>query len=387
MRGISFRRIREILRKELRQTFREPRMRFLLFLPPIIQLLVFGFAVNLDVENSRIAWCDLDQSQQSHDLLADFTASHRFDVAYASTSADEVQSLLQSARVQGAVRILPGFGRDIKHGRTATLEILVDGTDSNTASIVSNYASEIIARYGSRIQNQQQLDRAVGRAVNAPIHAAIPTLNMDSRIWFNPDLLSRNYFVPGVVVNIIMLVSLMLTAMAIVREKEIGTMEQLMVSPIRPVELMLGKTLPFAAVGMVQMCLVLSVALLGFRVPFRGSFLMLVGSALLFLMTTLGAGLFISTVSRTQQQAMLTTFLFFQPFFLLSGFAFPIRNMPLGVQYLTYLDPIRYFVEIVRGVFLKGTGPAILWPQLVALAVFGVCILSLSAARFRKKLD
>jgi ABC-2 type transport system permease protein len=383
----SFRRIREIIRKEFRQTFREPRMRVLLFMPPVLQLVIFGYAANLDVDNSRIAWCDLDRTPQSRDVLADFVGSNRFEITDNPSTGVEVQHLLDAGRVQGAVVILPGFGRDILHGRTTSVQVLVDGSNSNTASIIANYASSIVAGYGARALNQQNLDKLVSRTANGPVHAGIPTLGMQSRIWFNPDLRSRNYFVPGVVANIIALVTLMLTAMAIVREKEIGTMEQLMVTPIRPVELMLGKTLPFAMIGMVQVTLVTAAALLLFKVPFHGSFFLLFGCALLFLMTTLGAGLFISTISRTQQQAMLTTFLFFQPFFLLSGFAFPIRNMPVLAQYLTWLDPVRYFMEIVRGVFLKGVGAGILWPQMVALAVFGVSILLLSASRFRKKLD
>ena len=199
---------------------------------------------------------------------------------------------------------------------------------------------------------------------------------------------SRNYFVPGVIVNIIMMVTLMLTALAIVREKEIGTMEQLMVTPIRPIELMLGKTLPFALVGLFDMVLVTAVALLVFHIPLRGSLLLLLlRLRVLFLMTTLGAGLFISTISHTQQQAMMATFFFFMPAFMLSGFTFPIRNMPVAVQWLTYLNPLRYFMEIVRGIFLKGSGVDVLWPQMVALAVFGVTILMLSARRFHKRLD
>jgi ABC-2 type transport system permease protein len=215
----------------------------------------------------------------------------------------------------------------------------------------------------------------------------VPQISAKSRVWFNPELKSRNYFVPGIVVNIIMMVTLMLTSMAIVREKEIGTMEQLMVTPIRPIELILGKTLPFALIGIVDTALVVGAALLLFHVPFRGSALLLFASGGLFLMTSLGAGLFISTISRTQQQAMMTTSMFFQPFFLLSGFAFPIRNMPEPIQYLTMLNPVRYFMEIVRGIFLKGSGVDVLWPQMVTLAVFGVVILSLSAMRFRKRLD
>jgi len=201
------------------------------------------------------------------------------------------------------------------------------------------------------------------------------------------DLKSQNYFVPGVVVNIIALVTVMLTAMAIVREKEIGTMEQLMVTPIRPIELMLGKTIPFAAVGLLEVLLVTSAALLIFRVPFRGSLLLLLGCAAAFLLTTLGFGLLISTVSSTQQQAMMASFFFFMPAFMLSGFAFPIRNMPLTVQYLTYLNPLRYFMEIVRGIFLKGIGLAVLWPQVMALLVLGTTLVGLSVLRFHKRLD
>ena len=221
-----------------------------------------------------------------------------------------------------------------------------------------------------------------------PFRSACRSSESQSRVWFNPDLRSRNYFVPGVVVNIITLITLMLTAMAIVREKEIGTMEQLMVTPIRPIELMLGKTLPFALVGSGgygtgdrRGTAVVPRSFPRQRVAVAAS------APCLFLMTSLGAGLFISTISRTQQQAMMTTFLFFQPFFLLSGFAFPIRNMPEAMQYLTYLNPVRYFMEIVRGLFLKGSGVSVLWPQMVALAIFGIVILTLSSLRFRKRLD
>jgi ABC-2 type transport system permease protein len=208
-----------------------------------------------------------------------------------------------------------------------------------------------------------------------------------SRVWFNPDLYSRNYFVPGVIANIIMVVTMMLTALAIVREKEIGTMEQLMVTPMRPIELMLGKTLPFAMVGLVDVALVTTVALLVFHIPFRGNPFLLLLCSVLYLLTTLGAGLFLSTISQTQQQAMMANFFFTTPAFMLSGFAFPIHNMPKVVQYLTYLNPLRYFIEIVRGLFLKGVGISVLWPQMVALAVFGVSVITLSALRFQKKLD
>ncbi|HTU32889.1 MAG TPA: ABC transporter permease [Candidatus Acidoferrum sp.] len=380
-------RIAYIIRKEVRQAFREPRMRAMLFVPPMIQLLVFGYAVNLDVENAKMAWMDQDRTPQSRDLLSRFQGSTRFSVTAAPETDDQVTSLLDSGKVDVVVRVLPNFGRDVLRGRTAEVQLLVNGSNSNTASLVASYASGVVTGYARDAMNDESRVKLVSRTVNGPVHPAIPTLNLRSRVWFNPDLRSRVYFVPGVVVNIIALVTLMLTAMAIVREKEIGTMEQLMVTPIKPIELMIGKTLPFAAVGLIDMVMIVIVARLIFHVPFRGSGLLLLFASVCFLLTSLGAGLFISTVSRTQQQAMMTTFLFFQPCFLLSGFAFPIRNMPVAVQYLTLLNPVRYFMEIVRGLFLKGSGIAILWPQMLALTVIGIVVITSSAARFHKRLE
>ena len=220
-----------------------------------------------------------------------------------------------------------------------------------------------------------------------PVPAVIPVLTTQSRVWFNPDLVSRVYFVPGVIVNIIALVTIMLTSMSIVREKEIGTMEQLMVTPVRPIEMIMGKLLPFAVVGIFQVALVVVAARLVFHVPIRGSIPLMFGCALLFLLSTLGVGLIISTISQTQQQAMMSSFFFFMPAMLLSGFAFPIRNMPAAVQYLTLLNPLRYFMQIVRDLFLKGVGIASIWQEVLALFIFGLAILSLSALRFHKNLD
>ncbi len=381
-----WRRIREIVRKEILQTLREPRMRVLLFLPPILQLIIFGYAVNLDVENSPIAWMDQDRTPESRELLSDFEGSRHFRVTRTPSREDEVQELLDRAEVQAVVRVFPGLGRDIRRGERTHVQILVDGTNSNSASIVSNSATQVVARYAARIQGERRkVQFTASRASPAGLKG--PLLSVQSRIWFNVDLRSQNYYVPGVVVNIIALVTLMLTAMAIVREKEIGTMEQLMVTPIRPVELILGKTLPFAAIGLLEVVLVTSAALLIFKIPFRGSFVLLLGCAAAFLLSSLGTGLLISTVSKTQQQAMMASFFFFMPAFMLSGFAFPIRNMPLAVQYLTYLNPVRYFMEIVRGIFLKGIGLAVLWPQILALLLLGTALVGLSVLRFQKRLD
>lgn len=380
-----WRRTAAIIKKEFLQTLREPRMRVVLLLPPIIQLIIFGYAVNLDVENSPIAWMDQDRTPESRELLAEFEGSPQFRVTHIPAGDEEIQELLDRSAVHAVVRVLPGFGRDIRRGQRTQVQILIDGTNSNSATLISSSASQVVARYAARIQGRHPPS---GRMASGPGPVRQgPLLSAESRVWFNVDLKSQNYFVPGVVVNIIALVTVMLTAMAIVREKEIGTMEQLMVTPIRPIELMLGKTLPFAAVGLLEVLLVTSAALLIFRVPFRGSLLLLLGCAAAFLLTTLGFGLLISTVSSTQQQAMMASFFFFMPAFMLSGFAFPIRNMPLTVQYLTYLNPLRYFMEIVRGIFLKGIGLAVLWPQVMALLVLGTTLVGLSVLRFHKRLD
>lgn len=382
-------RLRSIIRKEFIQALRDPRMRGLLFLPPLIQLLVFGYAVNLDVDTATIAWMDQDRTPQSRELRASFEDSGHFTIGALPEDERAMQLTLDRGQVDGVIRVLPGFGRDIGRGRATSVQVLLDGTNSNTASLVSGYAGQVIARYSQVASGDAQRARLVGGTMNAggPVSLPMPRLIARTRVWYNPDLRSRNYFIPGVVVNIIALVTLSLTAMAIVREKEIGTMEQLMVTPIRPVELILGKTLPFVVVGYWDLVLVTSAALLIFHVPFNGSFALLLFAALMFLLTTLAAGLFISTIARTQQQAMLATTLFFQPFFMLSGFSFPIRNMPEAVQWLTYLNPVRYFMEIVRGVFLQGAGMGTLWPQILSLAVFGVVVLGLSVNRFHKQLE
>ena len=382
-------RLRSIIRKEFIQALRDPRMRGMLVFPPLIQLLVFGYAVNLDVDTARIAWMDQDRTPQSRDLRAAFESSGHFTIGATPEDEHAMQSVLDHGQADGVIRVLPGFARDITRGRVTNVQILLDGTNSNTASLISGYAGQVIARFSQQASGDAQRNRLVGGTMNAggPLSLPMPQVVSRTRVWYNPDLKSRNYFIPGVAVNIITLVTLSLTAMAIVREKEIGTMEQLMVTPIRPVELILGKTLPFVLVGYWDLVLVTSAALLIFHVPFNGSFLLLLFAALVFLLTTLGAGLFISTISRTQQQAMMATTLFFQPFFMLSGFSFPIRNMPEGVQWLTYFNPVRYFMEIVRGVFLQGAGIATLWPQVVALAVFGTIVLWLSINRFHKQLE
>jgi ABC-2 type transport system permease protein len=343
----------------------------------------------MDVEHTHIAWMDQDHTYESRALLSSIQGSRYFTVQEVLTREDQIAEALDHGRVSAVVRLLPGFARSVRRGSTAEVQILVDGTNSNTAGIVSNYLTQAVLGYAGGVQQEQQNARVMARTggTGGPAPFGTSGLDIRHRVWFNPELRSRVYFVPGVIVNIIALVTIMLTAMSIVREKEIGTMEQLMVTPLRPFELMLGKLLPFALVGILQVVAITIAALLIFRIPFRGSAGLLFVSSCFFLLTTLGIGLFISTISRTQQQAMMSSFFFFMPALLLSGFSFPIRNMPLPAQYLTLLNPLRYFMEIVRGIFLKGIGIEYLWPQVIALLLFGSAILTLSALRFHKRLD
>lgn len=378
-------RILAIIRKEFTQTLKDPRALGLLIVPPLLQLILFGYAVNLDVENARMAWIDMDHSPESRNLRAAFDNSRYFQIVEEPPDDRDTQTLMDREKVQLVACVLPGFSRDIKRGRNTFVQILVDGTNSNTAAIISNYANQIVTTYAVRTMAARQKSPPV--SASPPVPLVVPVLTAESRVWFNPDLRSRVYFVPGVIVNIIALVTIMLTAMSIVREKELGTMEQLLVTPMRPRELIIGKLLPFALVGILEVAFVVMAALLVFHTPIRGSMLLLFGCSVLFLFSTLGVGLFISTISRTQQQAMMSSFFFFMPAMLLSGFAFPIHNMPPPVQLLTYLNPLRYFMQIVRDLFLKGAGAGPLWQEILALFLFGMAILNLSALRFKKRLD
>ena len=383
-------RIAQIVRKEFVQLLRSRRRRLAVFIPPLLQLFVFGYAVNLDVDNIRLGWMDEDHTPASRNLLAGFQGSTRFHIVALPANDEQAQGLLERGDAHAVLRVLPGFAESLERGRQAGVQLLVDGTNSNTASLISGYSQQIAAAFATPVVRKQQQSVFMTLAASGNTGSTsmkTPRLNVQTRVWFNADLLSRNYFVPGVIVNIIMLVTVMLTAMAVVRERELGTMEQLMVTPIRPIEFILGKTLPAAFIGLIDTGLVVTGALVVFHIPFRGNPFLLLLCVILFLFTTLGAGLLMSTISNTQQQAMMTSFMFATPAFMLSGFAFPIRNMPVAVQYFTYLNPLRYFMEIVRTLFLKGTGVAVLWPQMLAMLVFGISMILLSTSRFRKRLD
>jgi ABC-2 type transport system permease protein len=372
-------RVKHMLIKEFIQVFRDPRMKAVIFVVPILQCLVFGYAVTTDVRHVRTAAYDLDNSVTSRELISRFASTTYFDIVEHVGTEERARELLDRGDAQIVLHMNKGFEDDLRAGRTAQLQVLADGTDSNTAGITLGYCAKITGDFSQDVLSDQ-LQRLRGRT------RQLGRVELVRRAWFNENLESRNFYVPGVVAMIVTLVTLLLTSMAVVREKEIGTMEQILVTPITPREFILGKTVPFALVSFADVVAVTVVAVFWFQVPVRGDLLLLFASTALYLMTTLGVGLVISTVSQTQQQAMMTTFFFFMPAVLLSGFMFPIANMPRVVQWLTYLNPFRYFLVIIRGIFLKGVGFEVLWPQLLALAIMGVITLSLASRRFRKTL-
>jgi ABC-type multidrug transport system, permease component len=370
-------RIKHILIKEFIQIFRDPKMKAMIFLTPIIQVLVFGYAVTTDVKHIATAVYDLDNSVVSRELVGRFVNSGYFDIVEYIESEGRDQYLIDRGKVRAVLRMNKGFGEDLRAGRTAQLQVIVDGTDSNTAGIVLDYSARIVGQFSQKI--------LITRFTRLKGHALKPgRVEMQTRAWFNENLESRNFYVPGTIAIIVMLITLMLTSMAVVREKEVGTMEQIMVTPITQTEFILGKTVPFALIGIADVVMITLLGIFWFEVPIRGSLLLLTVATILYLMTTLGVGLLISTISHTQQEAMMSTFFFYFPAVLLSGFMFPITNMPVAVQWFTYLNPLRYFLVIIRGIFLKGVGLDILWPQMIALAAMGLTTLWLASKRFKK---
>jgi len=360
-------RVREMVRKEFLQLFRDPRMARILFVAPILQLVLFGYAVSTEVRHARLFVVDQDGSPPARELVEALTAGGYFDVVGRSARpADLVRALERSDALVGLV-IPAGYQADLAGGR-GRVQLLFDGTDSNTATIAKGYAERIVA----------------GRALTLAGLENAAAVELRLRAWFNPDLDSRNYNVPAVIGAILLLVCLLLTALAVVREREIGTLDQLVVSPLEPLELVLGKTLPFALISMVDLALISGVALVWFGVPFRGNPLLLVGAAVLFVFCGLGIGLLVSTISKTQQEAFLSSFLIFMPTMLLSGFMFPVSSMPPVFRWLTLANPLRHFLEIVRGVFLKGVTAADVAAQLGALALIAALLLTASVRRFAR---
>jgi ABC-2 type transport system permease protein len=374
-------RIRGMLIKEFIQVFRDKRARFVLFGPPIIQMLVFGYAATLDIQHVPTAVLDFDNSQVSRDLISRFTASPYFDIRARLEDHRQIGELIDRGDVIIALQINAGFAQDLRKGQTAHLQVIVDSSNSNTALIAVGYVNQIASRFSQDYQTEQML------RTSPLLLPQMPRIVLEHRPWFNADLRSQWFFVPGIIGNLVLVMVVTLTAFAVVREREIGTLEQIMVTPIGRLEFILGKTVPFFLVGLLDTLFISLVGTLWFGVPFRGNIVVLALGAILFIMCMLGIGLFISTISRTQQQAMVSGFFFIMPAITFSGFGTPISSMPEAMQWLTYLDPLRYFLDVLRGVYLKGVGLEALWPQMAAMAILGLIMLTISVARFRKSLD
>jgi len=371
-------RAKSIFIKEFKQIFRDPRMKTIIFISPLIQIILFGYAANKDINFVPTAIFDRDNTKESRELLRDFTYSKYFVPKYFIDTEAAENLVLDKGQASVVIRIDRGYGRDLEAGKDAQIQLAYDGTDSNTAMVVMGYANTIMQDYQYGLLKQEALERGGIKYA--------PSVDLRDRAWFNGNLISRNYYLPGVIATIVTMMSLLLSSMAIVKEKEIGTMEQLIVSPLRPIELILGKLLPFGIIALVQIVLITALGVLWFRVPLRGNLLLLLLTTCIYLFTTLGIGLFISTISSTQQESMMSVFLFYLPTVLLSGFAYPIANMPQAIQVFTYLNPLRYFMIIIRGIFLKGVGITVLWQQMVPLLFIGLCVIVLSTLQFKRKM-
>jgi len=372
----AIRRLLHLMRKEVLELKQDPRLFGVVIIAPILQLTVLGYAATTDVKDVPVAIVDADRSTASRDLVHRFASSANFKIVGMPGSTDEIDRYLDRGEAWMAISIPANFGQAVANGRSVTLQIAADGTDSNSTTVAMGYAQSLIAGYSQ--------DLAAAARPGQPVVALVTP---EIRVWFNPRLESRDFMIPGIVALLLLVVTTNLSAMAIVREKELGTLEQLSVTPLARWELITGKMLPYAAIGIIDVVLVLVVAINWFEVPMRGSIPLLFGMCLIYLMSTLGLGLFVSTISRTQQQAMMTSIFFFvMPMIYLSGFIFPIENMPAWIQPFTYLIPLRYFLVIVRGIFLKGLGLAVLWPQAVALFAWGAVVLALATLRSSKRL-
>ncbi|MGB0059556.1 ABC transporter permease [Candidatus Binatus sp.] len=374
-------RLRQMLIKEFIHLFRDRQARFALIVPPLLQMLIFGYAASYEVNRVSTAVLDYDHSQESRDFLERFSASSRFQVSEVLHDESQIPAELDHRRVVLVLQIQPGFAELLRKGQTAPVQAVLDGTDSNAALIAVGYINQIAARFAQEYQLQ------MAERLKPSLATFAPDIVLQERPFYNANLESRWFFVPGVIGTLVLVTVMMLTAFAVVREREIGTLEQLMVTPISPAELIVGKTLPFLIVGLANVVVVGVLGSLWFQVPFRGNvFVLLLGSTL-FLSSALGVGLLISTLCQTQQQAFAISFFYISPAIMLSGFGYPITSMPTALQWFTNLDPLRFFLIVLRGTFIKGVGLDVLWPQMIAMAILGSATLTLATLRFHKTLD
>ena len=369
------RRVLYLVRKEFLELRQEPRLFGIVILAPLLQLTMLGYAATTDVRDVPMVVVDQDRSVPSRELVARFEASANFVVIDTVSSVGDIDAYLDGGRAWMALAISSDYGERVRAGQRATVQVVADGTDANSTNVALGYAGALIAAYA------RELAAAGGRGGPTPLVRA------DIRVWYNAQLESRVFMIPGILALVLLVVCATLSSMAIVREKELGTLEQLNVTPLARWELIVGKLVPYAIIGMLDVFLVVAVAVGWFEVPLRGSFGLLLVMCVVYLLSALGLGLFVSTISHTQQQAMMTTsFFFLLPMVFLSGFIFPIENMPEAIQPITYLIPLRYFLVILRGIFLKGVGLEVLWPDALALLAWGLAILTLATLRSTKRL-
>ena len=373
---MTVQRLRFLVWKEFLELRMNPRLFGVVVIAPIIQLTMLGYAATTDVHDVPVVVADGDRTSRSRELVARFEGSPNFRIVSTVTTVEEIEPFLERGRAWLALSIPAGYGRAIESGGAAVVQVVADGTDSNSTTVALGYATSLAGTYAQEIA-----------ASRSPSERPAPAIDARVRVWFNPQLESRFFMLPGVLALVLLVVTANLAAMAIVREKELGTLEQLNVTPLRRWELIVGKLLPYGVIAMVDVVLVVLVAVGWFQVPLRGSFALLFAMCFVYVFSTLALGLFISTISDTQQQAMMTaTFFFLTPMIYLSGFIFPIENMPAVIQPFTYLIPLRYFLVIVRGIFLKGIGLDLLWPQAAALGTWGIAVLALAVVRSRKRM-
>ena len=374
-------RIYHLLLKEFLQLRRDRSARFRLLVPPIIQMLLFGYAATFEVFHVATVILDQDQTQESRNLVASFVHSARFQRVAVVSQRTQVQDAVESSTAQVGVIVPPGFSELLRKGQAAPVQVLLDGTNSNTALIALAYVNQISGAFGQAhaLELAQRTGRTLGRT---PVQ-----VQLQERYWYNPNLNSRWFFIPGLIGTLTLITIVNLTAFAIVREREVGTLEQILVTPIQPIEFIIGKTLPFFLIGLFEVAIVALFGMLWFDVPFHGNPLVLLLGTSLFLLSALAIGLLISTLCKTQQQAFSSNFFVLNPMFILSGFSFPISSMPEALQWLTYLDPLRYFLVIIRATYLKGVGLDLLWPQMLGLAAIAASLLALAVLRLHKSLD
>jgi ABC-2 type transport system permease protein len=385
-----------VIRKEFIQLRRDRKMIPMLVGSPLIQLLVFGFAANLDVRHVPMVVMDRDHTAASRALVERFTGSRYFDYEGEARAPEEIDRALVAGRAQVALVIREGYGAATASGGSPEVQLIVDGSEANSAVLGMGYASVIVSEVSAGLVQARLralgglgggANMVTGVTTTRPL-AAAGRVELVPRAWYNPDLRSRWFYIPAILAMVLMLTTMVMPSMAVVREKEIGTLEQLIVTPVRPWQLIVGKLFPFAVIGLATTLLVTTLSVLGFGVPLRGSLLLLVFLTALFLLSTLGLGLLASTLAGNQQQAMMASiFLLMMPMIYLSGLIFPIENMPRLIRIGTYGIPLRYYNTIIRGIFLKGVGLETLWPQAAVLLAYGLGILGLASLRFRKRLD